>query len=892
MMQHSLWHSYARDKVFLLLQSDGTRGLTQAEASNRLHTQGENILPHGEAEHLVHKLYRHVRAPLSAVLLAAGIATLALHEYLDTVVIAVAITINVAVSMIQEGRAQRVFATLADAQVRHATVIRDGVQKVILATQLVTGDIVLLQGGSAVPADVRLVRAQALRVNEASLTGEWLPIEKIETTLGRALPLGEQRNMAWMGTLVTQGSGTGVVVSTGAHTRVGQFASASDSTSAKGANTPLQKSIQRLAHFLMLIVAGAVALILVVGLLRGEPLVDMLVLSIAIAVATMPEGLPAAVTVVLALGMESIMRKGGLVKNLLAAETLGSTTVVMTDKTGTLTQGRMTVKGLYTADGIETTRVAAEGDNKELLKMAVLSSDAFVEHDPKEAGKIVVQGRPIEKAIAEGGLDAGLAQVDLFSSGYNRLDFVQFEPTRRYAVSLNENDSHHNRAYLSGSPEHLLAKADHYLRDGKAVALDDTTRSRFIDTQRSISSEGMRFTAIAYVDTTETHVPDTVLNGTQSSPNIVFVGLIAFADAVRVEVSQAIATTQDAGARVIMATGDYPQTARAIAREVGIDTRHDAPVLTGEMITNMNDLELLTALRSYNIIARVVPEQKLRVAHILRNAGEVVAMTGDGVNDAPALVAADIGIAVGSGTDVAKAAADIVLVDNSFSVITAAIAEGRRVIANLRKIITYLLSTSFSEIVVIGGSLAVGAPLPLLPTQILWANIVEEGFMSFPFAFEPQEKGSMRRHPEKHNAGSILTTHIRWLIFAVSAVTGGILLILYFILLNAGRPIEEVRTFMFVALSIDSIFFAFSFKDFTRPVWKIPLFSNLYLVGALVASLILLAAALVVPPLQELLSLTTLTVVEVTLLVILGIVNLATIEGAKTILHKYLVKEA
>jgi len=578
-----------------------------------------------------------------------------------------------------------------------------------------------------------------------------------------------------------------------------------------------------------------------------------------------------------------------LVKNLLAAETLGSTTVILTDKTGTLTQGRMIMSGLYTAEGADREDTSASMDNKELLKMAVLSSDAFVEEDSEETGKLIVRGRPLEKAIMEAGLAAGLSQTDLFLNGFKRIDFVQFESSRRYAISLNSSPTAGNKLYLSGSPEHLLARSDKYFINGREKMLDDATRKMFADTQKEISASGMRFTAIAYMKNSGDTVPEEV-EGATGSKQFVFAGLLAFADAIREDVPDAIREAQRAGARVIMATGDYPATARAIAGEVGIDKREDAPVLTGVMIDDMEDKELLEALSEYKIVARVLPEQKLRVARLLKNSGEVVAMTGDGVNDAPALAAADIGIAVGSGTEVAKAAADLILIDNSFSVITAAIAEGRRVISNLRKIVTYLLSTSFSEIVVISGSLAVGAPLPLLPTQILWANIVGEGFMSFPFAFEPKEDGIMKARPGKRGVKSILTQHVRWFIFIVSAVTGILLLGLYFLLLWSGVEIEKIRTIIFVALSIDSMFFAFSFKNLSKPIWKIPLFSNKFLIGALAANFSLLVAALTLDPLQKLLSLTDLAFSGILILVFLGLLNLAIVEAAKLYLNKKISK--
>ena len=884
MKVNNSWHSYAADKLLTILGSNSTSGLTSSRVIQLQEQYGSNELPENGKFHTLHGIIRQMKSPLSIVLIVAGAATIFLGEYLDASVITIAVLINIVVGVLQEGKADRVFLALKKSQEKFATVLRSGKHQVIPAAELVPGDIVVLRGGGAIPADIRLLKANNLMVNESSLTGEWLPVDKIATPLGRTLPFTEQKNMAWMGTLVASGDGQGVVVAIGEAARFGQIARSTQETNVS--LTPLQKSIQRIARFLMGIIGVALAIILVLGLLRGEPLVSMILLAIAVAVAAMPEGLPAAVTVVLALGMESILRKGGLVKNLLAAETLGSTTVILTDKTGTLTQGRMLLSGLYTACALRDDDLTTElPDNKELLRASVLSSDAFVEEDKEEAGKLIVHGRPLEKAIMEAGLEDGISQDDLFAHGYNRLDFIQFESSRRYAISLNKYSKKGNRIYISGSPEHILARSKKYFFNGRERKLDAKTREMFLKTQNTISAQGMRFTAVAYLKTTASAIPEEIADESNGA-EFVFLGLLVFADAVRADVPASIRLAQSAGARIIMATGDYPETARAIAYEVGIDTRKNAPVLTGAMITDMNDAELLTALKTHNIVARVLPEQKLRLVRLLRNSGEVVAMTGDGVNDAPALVAADIGIAVGSGTEVAKAAADLILVDNSFSVITDAISEGRRIVSNLRKIVTYLLSTSFSEIVLIGGALVMGVPLPLLPTQILWANIVQEGFMSFPFAFEPAEEGSMQRKPEKRGARSILTKHARIFIFAVGAITGVLLLGLFFLLIWGGVPIEKVRTLMFVALSIDSMFFTFSFKDLTQPLWRINILSNKYLLGALAASFTLLLAALTLTPLQKLLSLTTLSVDEVGVLVVLGLMNLVAIESVKLFLNR------
>lgn len=881
------WHSFPADKVFATLQTSKEKGLQTTQVQKLRAQYGANEIPREEGFHILDSVLKQLKSPLSLVLIAAGVTTLFLGEYIDTIVIFFALIINVIVGVIQEGKAARVFEALEQSQEKHATVIRDGKQQMIRAADLVPGDIVILQGGAAIPADIRLIDVQGIAINEAALTGEWLPVEKTAASVGRALPPTERKNMAWMGTLVAEGSGTGVVVATGEHARFGQIAKSTQETA--DSSTPLQKNIQRIAHFLMGVIVFALGIIIVLGLVRGEPLTEMLLLAIAVAVAAMPEGLPAAVTVVLAIGMEAILRKGGLVKNLLAAETLGSTTTILTDKTGTLTQGRMLLNGLYTAHGLEEKDTDAVGDNKELLKMAVLASDAFVEEDPEEAGKILVHGRPLEKAIMEAGLAAGLSQRDLFTNGFERIDFVQFESSRRYAISLNECPQKGNRLYLSGSPEHLLARSSKYFFEGRERKLTADMRDLFAQTQANISAEGLRFTAVAYLKTESETVPERVEEST-GKKEFVFVGLVAFADAVREDVPQAIKEAKDAGARVIMATGDYPETARAIAREVGIDTRADAPVLTGVMIDEMDDKELLHALTKHKIVARVLPEQKLRVARLLRNDGEVVAMTGDGVNDAPALVAADIGVAVGSGTEVAKAAADLVLIDNSFSVITTAIAEGRRVVANLRKTVGNLLSTSFTEIVVIGGALATASPLPLLPTQILWANMVGEGLMSFSFAFEPAEKDAMKRAPERRGVRTIITPHVRTIVFAVSAITGVVLLSLYFVLLWADIDIDKIRTVMFLALSVSTILYTFSFKDLSLPVWRIPLWNNRFLIGALTINFILLIATIELEPLRALLSLVDLTLLEKVVILAIGLFNLVLVEVVKLALRPTEIK--
>ncbi|PIT91109.1 hypothetical protein COU17_02355 [Candidatus Kaiserbacteria bacterium CG10_big_fil_rev_8_21_14_0_10_49_17] len=853
-------------------------GLSVAEVKERRAQYGANELTEEKRATVLTQIIEQLKSPLVFILLIAGIATVFLGEYLDSIVITIVLLINIVIGTVQEGRASKAFERLTASQEHFATVIRDGKKSVVPSNTLVPGDIIEITAGGTVPADIRILKEKDLTINEAALTGEWIAVSKSHTPVSADTPLAEQHSMAWMGTLVATGSGTGVVVATGAETQVGVIAKRLGTV--KEQKTPLQKNVAQIARFMLYVISISVVGIFILGILRGEPIGEMLLVSIAVAVAAVPSGLPAAVTIVLAIGMEAILGRGGLVRSLLAAETLGSTTVVLTDKTGTLTESRMQLSGLYTLSSIKQGVTDATGDNRELLHMAVLSSDAFIEEGTDESGNAVIHGRPIEKAIMLAGISAGVGGT---GSDCERLDLLQFKSSRRFAVSLNRcRKESVNALYYSGAPEALLEKSTYILDNGKRRALgesDEALCTKLLDT---LTAKGLRVIGIAYRHVELESIPETFKEdeSKELTQKLTFAGFLAFSDPVRPDVAESIEKVRGAGARVIMVTGDNPGTAKQIAIEAGIATEKDS-VCRGSDIDEMSDAELLERLNNAVIFARVLPEQKLRIAHVLRDAGDIVAMTGDGVNDAPALRSAHIGIAVGSGTDVAKESADLVLIENSFSVITDAIAEGRRIIDNLRKIVAYLLSTSFSEIVIIGGALIAAVPLPFLPVQILWANIIEEGLMSFAFAFEPRGKDVMTRDPHALKARAVLSKDVKKLIFIITGITGGALLLLYWLLLRMNLPIDEIRTIMFAALSLDSIFFAFSFKNLRQPIWHIPLFSNRYLLASLAISSALLVAALTLPPLRALLSLTPLTFGEIALLAGIGISNLALIEVLK-----------
>lgn len=888
---HFSWWELPIPDLAKKLETDIADGLSAEEVLRRQQKYGKNVFQKEKKISVFFLLYKQIRSPLCAALLAAGAITVFLEHFLDSIVIFAALLINITIGVLQEKRANRAFEALAASREKYASVVRGGERFLVSAESLVPGDVVFLEHGSYVPADARLVEHKELMVNEAMLTGEWIDVEKNAEGLqskeeGKLST--EQPNMVWMGTLVAAGHGRVVVVETGERTELGRIAkSLAENTETA---TPFQKSVAELVRFLTIIVLAAVLAIFLLGIFRAEPFSEMLLVSIAIAVAVMPEGLPIAVTVVLAIGMEAILRKGGLVKELSAAETLGSTTVILTDKTGTLTEAKMRVEEIIVAetfaaeeeDAAPASVEASYRDGQDVLDMAILSSNAYREGG-SEGEEYVIRGRPVERAVLHAGLVSGVKQ-ELLLEEFPRVDFLPFESKNRFGASLHERKWQKNmRLIFFGSPELLLEHAGFVHRFGKSAAFSDEMRGRFREMQNKKASVGMRLVAVAYQDTDIKNISEEI--GTAIPDGIVFGGLIALHDPLRSDAAASIQKAKNAGARVIMATGDYAGTAEGVAAAVGI-SQGGEPAVTGADIEEMSDQDLRDTLLSHSVFARVLPHQKQRIVRILQEQGEVVAMTGDGVNDAPALRKANIGIALGSGTEVAKEASDIILLNDDFSVIVSAIEEGRRILANLKKIVIYLLSTSFSEVFIAGAALIAGSPLPLLPGQILFANIVGEGFMNFAFAFEPPEEGNMRRDPRETSMKHIITKKIRSFLFAIGGVTGASLLGLYAAALSLEMPIEKVRTVVFVALSLYSILFAFSLKDFHAPLWRMHFLSNKYLLGAFFASFAILCSALFFAPFRHLLSLTPLSGRELGVIAFVGILNLCVIETVKHIIFR------
>ncbi len=876
--KQNAWHALSLDEIKNRLKADFEKGLNEKEVEARLEKFGKNIFEKEEGFYYLKLLWRQLKSALVFILIIAGAVALFLGEYTDAIVIFIAVVINTAIGVFQEGKASQAFKKLKSSQKKYSAVIRDGRKKVIESSNLVPGDIIILQLGDQVPADARLIEEKGIEANEAVLTGEWIAVDKgTDEDIPERARITERKNMLWMGTFITEGWGKAVVVSTGFDTEIGKIAEMIGEE--KETSTPLQKGIKKLARFLGLIIGVSILIIFVLGLVRGEPLGEMLLVSVALAVAAVPSGLPIAVTVVLAIGMGRILAKKGLIKNLNAAETLGSTSVILTDKTGTLTKAEMTVSKIMTLlSEKEDFMEKKHKDRLQVLEMAVLATEAFIENPEDELKEWIVRGRPMDRAIYIASIEAGIRPLEVFKK-YPRIDFIPFDSERRYNASMHKLNGSKSRVFAMGAPELVLGFCEKVYENGKELKLTEERRDFLEKMFERENSSGARMLAIAYKDGDWQSFPH---HGKKAgiTKDMVFGGFIRFHDPLRDDVFEAIRMAKAAGIRLVMATGDHIATARKVAEEAGL-LRENGLVITGEEFEKISPEEISEKIEEIDVFARVLPSQKLKIVRIWQEKGEVVAMTGDGVNDAPALKHADIGIAVGSATEVSKEASDMILLNNSFSIIVTAIAEGRRILDNLKKIIAYLLSTAFSEIFLVGVAIIAGFPLPVLPTQILWTNIIEEGFMNFAFAFEPQEKGLMERDPRKQSAKNLLTKQLKELVFLITALTSVILIVLFFVLLYLDYPIDEVRTIMFAGISIDSIFFAFSLKNLRKPVWKINIFSNYYLIFSLLISVLLLAAALFIPVLQKLLTLVPLSGWEIILILGLGFLNLLSIEMAK-----------
>ncbi|WP_431880239.1 HAD-IC family P-type ATPase [Micromonospora marina] len=827
-------------EVVLLLQTDPRRGLSGEEAARRLERYGRNVLPAAGGGGVLRRVSRQFHHPLIYVLVAAAVITAVLDEYVDSAVIFGVVLVNAAIGYVQESKAESALESLRSMVRTEARVVRDGQERVISSDELVPGDLIVLEAGDKVPVDLRLVRLAELRVDESALTGESVPVTKDEAELPDITEVADRRNMVYSGTLVTAGSGAGVTVATGAETELGKIHRLVGT--AETLATPLTRKLARFSKVLTVAILALAVVTFGAGVLRGQDATETFTAAIALAVGAIPEGLPAAVTITLAIGVTRMARRRAVIRRLPAIETLGSTTVICSDKTGTLTENQMTVRTVWTPDGEFTVTgsgyrpegeiadgsgvPAGEATNKALHWSLLAGAGCNDARLGEENGDWVLAGDPTEGAMlvvaGKGGIDR-----DRFEEGCPRSATIPFSSERQYMATLHgERDSGREVVLVKGSVERVLSMCRTEMgADGHRRPLDAEAVLRSAEI---LAGRGLRVLATAVRPAGESAgFSEADLPGTLS-----LTGLQAMLDPARSAAGPAVQACHTAGIGVKMITGDHAATATAIAAHLGVlGDDHEGRVLTGRDLEALPADRFPEAVDRAAVFARVSPEQKLRLVETLQQRGHVVAVTGDGVNDAPALRQANIGIAMArSGTEVAKEAADMVLTDDDFATIEAAVEEGRGVFDNLTKFIVWTLPTNLGEGLVIFVAILLGATLPLLPTQILWINMTTAVLLGLMLAFEPKEAGIMRRPPRAPRrpllTGALV---VRIMLVATLLVAGAWWLFQWE--QDRGAGVAEARTAALNLFVVVETFYLFSCRSLIHSAWHVGLFSNRWILA-------------------------------------------------------------
>ncbi|MEA2065137.1 MAG: HAD-IC family P-type ATPase [Patescibacteria group bacterium] len=858
-----------------------SNGLTNNEAKKRSVKYGLNELPEKKSLGKITILLSQFKSPLIYILLLAGVITLFFKDYIDSGVIFGAVILNTIIGFFQENKANNALNQLKRLIRHKAIVLRDGNKIEVESSKLVVGDIIILQAGNRILADARIIETNNLTTNEAALTGESMPIEKNSTATSKETIIADRKNIVYSGTIITKGQGKAVVCAIGVKTEIGKIAKLVSDT--EDEKTPLQLRLAKFSKIIGILTAIISFFVFITGILQGRGAFEMLKVSVAIAVAAIPEGLIVAVTVILTIGMQRILKQKALTRKLVAAETLGSTTIICSDKTGTLTEGKMHVAHIIIGEKeFELNDLGARQKQKEAkavsmaLQTGMMCNNAVIENYDDELKKWKIIGAPTESALLSAAIQSGLNKKELIKIE-PKIDELPFESDNKFMISLHKKKSGYI-LYEKGAPEKLLKKSINFYHKGKIIKLTKQELKKLNKVYEKFTNKGLRVIAVASREIEKISQTEKIDWGTLDK-NLTFIGFIALKDPLRAEAKETIKMCFSAGIKPIIITGDHKLTAKAIGAEIGFKTK-SKNIITGEELDKISDNIFKKIVKKIDIYARVNPRHKLRIVKILQGGGEVVAMTGDGINDSPALKAADIGIALGNGTDIAKESSDIILMDNNFKTIISAVRQGRIIFSNIRKVITYLISDCFSEIILIVGSMLFGLPLAILPAQILWINIVNDGLPDFSLAFEKGGKNIMSAKPMKKNE-HILNKEMKAIIFGAGITRDLIIFAIFFWMYQAGSEIAYLRTLFFTIFGFKSLVSIFSLRNLNQPIWKINPFSNLYLVGAITISFALLLSAIYLPFLQTLLSTTFLNFNDWILIIAIGILNILMIETVK-----------
>lgn len=869
------------DDVLTDLDTDQKNGLSSQEAAQRLEKFGPNALSQKKGKSFFKKLSEQLLDPMVIILLVAAILSSLQGDKVETLIILSIVVLNAGLSIYQEGKAEDSVKALKEMSAPNAKVIRDGKIKSIPADDLVPGDIVSLETGDIVPADIRLIESQNLSSDESSLTGESVPVDKDSTVVfdKKDVEVGDRTNYIHSSSVITRGRAIGVVSTTGHETEIGKIAT--NIQDAEDEASPLQIKLAKLSKTLGLLVVAVSIVVFVVGLLRPDlSTIDSLMTAVSLAVAAIPEGLAAVVTIVLSIGMNRMAEKNAIVKKLLAVETLGTTTYIASDKTGTLTQNEMTVKTIFVnnehfdVDGVgyspegditfdgQKIKVSDKKELELLLTAASLDSDAKLK---QESNKWDIIGDPTEGALITVAEKAGLSNETL-NNEFKRIKEYPFDSTRKMMTTFHENYFDDKYAqFTKGAPDILIDLSSKILLDGKVVEFTDELKNEMLNKNNEYAKQALRVLAFAYRKW-DTLPEDSTPENVES--DLIFIGLTGMIDPPRPEVKLAIEECRSAGIVPVMITGDYLETALAIGKELGIATNDDQAIM-GKELNNMTDEQLREIVKTKRIFARVSPENKVQIVTALKENGEIAAMTGDGVNDAPAIKRADIGIAMGiTGTDVAKNTAEVILTDDNFATIVNSVEEGRIIYANIKKFVSFLLSCNIGEVLIMFIAMVVGAPIPLTVIQLLWLNLVTDSFPALALGVEKGEPDIMNQPPRKTDEQiidkNLIDNIITQSISIAVATLGAFFISLKF--LHAGESgeaqIVAAQTVAFITLILAELLRAFSARSEKYSVFELGLFSNKSLVYAFLGSLVLTLAVVYVPFLQNIFNLIPLRLID------------------------------
>ena len=863
-MEKKKWYNISVEDTVKSLNSDLEHGLTEEEVTKRIEEHGYNELIQKKKKTFLEKFLAQFKDFMIIVLIFAafvsGVVGVLEHEGInDSIIILLIVIVNAVIGVLQENKAEKSLEALKKLSSHTAKVLRNGHLVVLPARELVPGDVIILETGDYITADLRLTDAINLRIEEASLTGESVPVEKITSLLTEEdLPLGDRENLAFSTSLVSYGRGKGVVVETGMNTEVGNIATILDST--ENAQTPLQKKLDGLGKIL-----GTAALIIcfimfIIGTINGKEPMHMFLSAVSLAVAAIPEGLPAIATIVLAIGVQRMVTRHAIVKRLPCVETLGSTTVVCSDKTGTLTQNKMTVEKLYLNNEIlDVENLGTISDDiKLLITASILCNDSKI---GTEDGKLKVTGDPTETALIDLGLKFSLNKNEIEKSEI-RIDELPFDSDRKLMSTVNKYNDGTYRIFTKGAVDELLKRCDRIFINGKVREIDENDVENILEANNSMAKNALRVLGMAYKDS------DSEVNENLES-SLIYIGMVGMIDPPRPEVKSAIDKCKTAGIKTVMITGDHKITAIAIAKALGI-LEDESEATTGPEVEKMTQEELEERVKHYSVYARVSPEHKVRIVKAWQKHGEIVAMTGDGVNDAPALKTADIGAAMGIvGTDVSKEAADIILTDDNFATIVAAVEEGRRIYDNILKAIQFLLSSNIGEIITLFFATLINWHEPLIPIHILWVNLITDSLPALALSFDPAEDNIMRRKPIPANIG--IFTKGRIFRVGYQGLMIGVLTLLAYRIGIHEDPSNVVigQTMAFAVLSLSQLVHVFNIRSKTQSIFKTGILSNMYLVYAVLISFVMMIGVLFIPFLQKIFKVVTLSPRDI--LIVIGL---------------------